>query len=60
MKQTMESMTTVSMESKRVYVRPAMQVVELKHQCRILAGSGGDRSSSAGVTDYTMITEDEE
>ena len=46
------------MESKRVYVRPAMQVVELKHQFRILAGS--DRSSSAGVTNYTMITEDEE
>jgi len=58
MKQTIESMTTMSMESKRVYVRPAMQVVELKHQCHILAGS--DKRSSAGVTDYTMITEDEE
>ena len=48
------------MESKRVYVRPAMQVVELNHQCRILAGSGGDRSSSAGVTDYTWqdVTEE--
>ena len=59
MKQTMESMTTVSMESKRVFVRPAMQVVELKHQCHILAGSGG-RSSSAGVTDYTWKDENEE
>ena len=45
---------------RRDYMKPAMQVVELKHQCRILAGSGGDRSSSAGVTDYTMITEEEE
>jgi hypothetical protein len=47
------------MESKRVYVRPAMQVVELKHQCHILAGSGGCKSS-AGVTDYTWKDEDEE
>jgi len=58
MKQTMVSMTTVSMESKRVYVRPAMQVVELKHQCHILAGS--DRSSSAGVRDYKWNEYDEE
>jgi len=58
MKQTIESMTTVSMESKRVYARPAMQVVELKHQCHILAGS--DRSSCAGVRDYTWqdVTEE--
>ena len=39
------------MKEKRDYMKPAMQVVELKHQCHILAGSG-DRSSSAGVTDY--------
>ena len=38
------------MKEKRDYMKPAMQVVELKHQCRILAGS--DRSSSAGVTNY--------
>jgi hypothetical protein len=44
---------------RRDYMKPAMQVVELKHQCHILAGSGGDRSC-AGVTDYTMITEEEE
>ena len=44
---------------RRDYMKPAMQVVELKHQCHILAGSGGDRSS-VGVTNYTMITEDEE
>jgi len=43
---------------RRDYMKPAMQVVELKHQCHILAGSG-DRSC-AGVTDYTMITEEEE
>ena len=44
---------------RRDYMKPAMQVVELKHQCHILTGSG-DRSSSAGVSNYTMITEDEE
>ena len=43
---------------RRDYMKPAMKVVELRHQCHILAGS--DRSSSAGVTDYTMITEEEE
>ena len=43
---------------RRDYMKPAMQVVELKHQCHILAGSG-DRSS-VGVTDYTMITEEEQ
>ena len=45
---------------RRDYMKPAMQVVELKHQCHILAGSGGDRSSSAGVTDYTWqdVTEE--
>ena len=26
-------------EMKRMYVRPAMQVVELQQQCRIMAGS---------------------
>ena len=35
---------------KTMYLRPQMRVVELKHQCHILAGS--DRSSSAGVRDY--------
>ena len=51
MKQTIESMTTVSMESKRVYARPAMQVVELKHQCHILAGSEPQgKSASINVT----------
>jgi hypothetical protein len=51
MKQTMESMTTMSMESKRVYARPAMQVVELKHQCHILAGSEPlGKSASMNVT----------
>jgi hypothetical protein len=43
---------------RRDYMKPAMQVVELKHQCHILVGS--DRSSSVGVSNYTMITEDEE
>ena len=51
MKQTIESMTTVSMESKRVYVRPAMQVVELRQQCHILAGSEPQgKSASMNVT----------
>jgi len=43
---------------KTMYLRPQMRVVELRQQCHILAGS--DRRSSAGVTNYTMITEDEE
>ena len=43
---------------RRDYMKPAMQVVELKHQCHILAGSG-DRSC-AGVEDYTWqdVTEE--
>jgi len=36
--------------NRKDYQRPQMQVVELKHQCHILAGS--DRSSSASVTNY--------
>ena len=43
---------------RRDYMKPAMQVVELKHQCHILAGS--DRSSSAGVTDYRWNEYNEE
>ena len=34
-------------ELKRTYEKPAMQVVELKQRCQILAGS-------AGMQDYTM------
>jgi len=46
------------MKEKRDYMKPAMQVVEVKQQSRLLAGS--DRSSSAGVTDYTWqdVTEE--
>ena len=43
---------------RRDYMKPAMQVVELKHQCHILAGSG-DRSR-AGVTDYQWNEYNEE
>ena len=35
---------------KKEYERPTMQVVELKQQLALLAGSG----SNAGVTDYTV------
>ena len=33
---------------RKKYERPTMQVVELQHQCQILAGSNGQ----AGVQDY--------
>jgi hypothetical protein len=46
------------MKEKRDYMKPAIQVVEVKQQSRLLAGS--DRSSSAGVTNYTWqdVTEE--
>jgi hypothetical protein len=46
------------MKEKRDYMKPAMQVVEVKQQSRLLAGS--DRTSSAGVTNYTWqdVTEE--
>jgi len=46
------------MKEKRDYMKPSMQVVEVKQQSRLLAGS--DRSSSAGVTNYTWqdVTEE--
>lgn len=34
---------------KTMYQRPQMRVVELRHQCHILAGSG-DRSATMTVT----------
>ena len=44
------------MKPKREYRRPEMTVVELKKQCYILAGSGGQGSASAGMS----VTYDEE
>lgn len=37
------------MKQKRTYVKPAMRTVELRQQCRILAGSDPMRSSSAAM-----------
>lgn len=36
-----------TMTQRKQYARPQMRVVELRHQCCILAGSGGERE------DYT-------
>ncbi len=36
-----------TMTQRKQYARPQMTVVELRHQCCILAGSGGERE------DYT-------
>lgn len=40
------------MKEKRDYMKPSMQVVEVKQQSRLLTGSDLSKSSSAGVTDY--------
>jgi len=37
---------------RRDYMKPAMQVVELKHQCHILAGSGGEQQRGGQRQDY--------
>jgi len=46
------------MKEKTIYQAPTITVVEVKQQSRLLAGS--DRSSSAGVTNYTWqdVTEE--
>lgn len=38
------------MKQKREYGRPEMKVVELRHKCCILTGSGGDRQATMTVT----------
>ena len=38
------------MKQKKEYGRPEMKVVELRHKCCILAGSGGDRQATMTVT----------
>lgn len=38
------------MKQKREYGRPEMRVVELRHKCCILTGSGGDRQATMTVT----------
>lgn len=37
---------------RRDYMKPAMQVVELKHQCCILAGSPGEQQCGGQRQDY--------
>ena len=43
---------------KNDYQRPTMKVVQLQHQCHILAGSAKD--GQAGVQNYGWNDEDEE
>ena len=38
------------MKQKKVYGRPEMKVVELRHKCSILTVSGGDRQATMTVT----------
>lgn len=41
-----------TMTQRKQYARPQMTVVELRHQCCILAGSGGEQQSGADREDY--------
>ena len=44
------------MTTKKLYARPQMQVVELKHQTPLLVGSNEGKSGdrSAGMEDYNV------
>lgn len=43
----------------RCYERPRMAVVELRHDCRLLAGSVADAAGTSGATmDVTLEEED--
>ena len=44
------------MKKKQFYEKPSIEVVELKQQTQLLAGSNGQ----AGVQDYNWHSEDEE
>ena len=45
---------------KRQYIKPAMQVVKLQHQCQILAGSYGVNGLSEETQENYGITWQEE
>ena len=38
---------------KRQYMKPAMRVVKLQHQCHILAGSGGAKGLGASPEGFS-------
>lgn len=43
---------------KKEYMKPNMQVIQLQHQCHILAGSGGVRGVSGLNEDFYVSDEE--